>query len=312
MPDTFTQEPRAGGLSGVRSIDRLGRPEIVVRPDLNRAAEHGVSSATISEPTRTDTRGGFDSPRSKLNRDSRQIGNRVHVPYAVRADIAALASLRVASRDGLEPLVSVATFAVERGPAQIDRYERRRYVAVTADLGSCSLGEGLTITHGLRSVRNMLPAVWLMQSGDAEVAAELSCGLTLAIVTGILCMFCVLVLPFKDFFQLITILLAIPLSLGGGVIVLLQMGSQLDVPIALARGADASFRQPMAIAVIGRLITSTLLSLVIRLVVFGYIHDFEGWLTRCFRAPRATDGLADGPTSGTTRSRASVAEGMHP
>lgn len=66
MPDAFSQEPRAGGLSGVRSTDRLERPEIVVRPDLNRPAEPEVSSATFGELTRTDIRGGFDSPLPQL------------------------------------------------------------------------------------------------------------------------------------------------------------------------------------------------------------------------------------------------------
>ena len=62
MPDDLSQEPRAGGQSGVRSADRLERPEIVVRPNLNRSPEHEVSSATFGELTRADTRGGFSSP----------------------------------------------------------------------------------------------------------------------------------------------------------------------------------------------------------------------------------------------------------
>jgi multidrug efflux pump subunit AcrB len=44
------------------------------------------------------------------------------------------------------------------------------------------------------------------------------------------------------------------------------------LPIALGLGADASFRQPMALAVIGGLITSTALSLLVVPVVFVYVH----------------------------------------
>lgn len=61
MPDDLNQEPRAGGQSVVRSADRLKRPEIVVRSNLNRSPEHEVSSATFGELTRADTRGGFNS-----------------------------------------------------------------------------------------------------------------------------------------------------------------------------------------------------------------------------------------------------------
>ena len=51
------------------------------------------------------------------------------------------------------------------------------------------------------------------------------------------------------------------------------------LPIALGLGADASFRQPMAIAVIGGLLTSTLLSLLVVPVVFSYIDGFRRYLT---------------------------------
>jgi Cu/Ag efflux pump CusA len=50
-------------------------------------------------------------------------------------------------------------------------------------------------------------------------------------------------------------------------------------PIALGLGGD-SFRQPMAIAVIGGLITSTFLSLLIVPVIFTYINMAELWFAR--------------------------------
>ncbi|MFY2762782.1 efflux RND transporter permease subunit [Arenimonas sp. MALMAid1274] len=56
------------------------------------------------------------------------------------------------------------------------------------------------------------------------------------------------------------------------------------LPIALGFGADAAFRQPMAVAVIGGLITSTLLSLVVIPAAFAAMEDF----TRRFTRRRAT------------------------
>jgi multidrug efflux pump subunit AcrB len=55
------------------------------------------------------------------------------------------------------------------------------------------------------------------------------------------------------------------------------------LPIAIGLGADDSFRQPMAIAVIGGLLTSTGLSLLIVPVVYTYIDDLERALGRLFR-----------------------------
>jgi multidrug efflux pump subunit AcrB len=45
------------------------------------------------------------------------------------------------------------------------------------------------------------------------------------------------------------------------------------MPLALGWGADPSFRSPMAIAVIGGLITSTLLSLLVVPAVFTFVDD---------------------------------------
>jgi multidrug efflux pump subunit AcrB len=54
------------------------------------------------------------------------------------------------------------------------------------------------------------------------------------------------------------------------------------LPNALGLGAEPSFRQPMAIVVIGGLITSTVLSLLVVPVVFTYVDDFLQWIKRCF------------------------------
>ncbi|MBN8527068.1 MAG: efflux RND transporter permease subunit [Planctomycetes bacterium] len=52
------------------------------------------------------------------------------------------------------------------------------------------------------------------------------------------------------------------------------------LPIALGLGFDTSFRGPMAITVIGGLITSTVLSLLVVPVAFTWVDDFVQWLKR--------------------------------
>lgn len=66
-----------------------------------------------------------------------------------------------------------------------------------------------------------------------------------------------------------------PIAMGAGML-----------PLACGFGADPSFRSPMAIAVIGGLITSTVLSLLVVPVVFTYIDDLEGWIKRLMRRLR--------------------------
>jgi multidrug efflux pump subunit AcrB len=329
-----------GQLSNVSSTASLERPEIVVRPDARRAAERGVTTAAIGDVVRVATSGDFDAQVARLNLENRQVYIRVRIPDAARESIETLSNLRVTGRDGLVPLASVANVSVESGPSQIDRYDRLRYVTVNADLGGMPLGEALAAAMELPAVKAMPSNVKLIEAGDAEIAGELASGFSMALAVGVLCVFSVLVLLFKDFLQPITILSAIPLSLGGALVALLVARSELDVPamiglvmlmgivtknsillveyavvgmrerglplrdalidachkrarpivmttvamiagmlpIALGLGADASFRQPMATAVIGGLLTSTALSLLVVPVVFTYVSGFERWI----------------------------------
>jgi Cu/Ag efflux pump CusA len=52
------------------------------------------------------------------------------------------------------------------------------------------------------------------------------------------------------------------------------------LPIAIGFGTDPSFRSPMAVAVIGGLITSTFLSLLVIPVVYTFVDDFEHFFQR--------------------------------
>jgi multidrug efflux pump subunit AcrB len=161
-------------------------------------------------------------------------------------------------------------------------------------------------------------------------------------LTGVLCIYIVLVLLFKDFIQPVTILGALVLSVPGaflalfvthsaismpsmiGLIMLMGIATKNSIllidyviiarrdhglpraeaivdacrkrarpivmttiamgagmmPIALGLGVDPSFRSPMAIVVIGGLITSTFLSLLVIPVLFTYVDDAVQGLKR--------------------------------
>jgi len=64
----------------------------------------------------------------------------------------------------------------------------------------------------------------------------------------------------------------------------LAMGAGM-MPLALGMGVDPSFRAPMAIVVIGGLITSTFLSLLIIPVVFTFVDDIAHGVGRLFHRP---------------------------
>jgi multidrug efflux pump subunit AcrB len=322
------------GLANITSTASLERPEIVVRPRLALATEQGINTAAIGETVRFATTGDLDTQLPRLDLDRRQIYIRVRLPESVRQDPAALGNLRIRGNQGLIPLEHLANLELEAGPAEIARYDRRRQVTVEAELGSLPAGDALQAALALPSIVNLPASVQLLDSFDTELMTEFGTAFALALVVGVFSIYGVLVILFRDFLQPVTILSAIPLSVGGALIGLLLGGSELGMPamiglvmlmgivtknsillvdyavlamrergldvtealldachkrarpiamttaamvagmlpIALGFGADPGFRQPMALTVIGGLVTSTALSLLVVPVVFSYIH----------------------------------------
>jgi multidrug efflux pump subunit AcrB len=67
----------------------------------------------------------------------------------------------------------------------------------------------------------------------------------------------------------------------------LAMGAGM-LPIALGFSGDSSFRAPMAISVIGGLITSTLLSLIVIPAAYTVLDDLGEWFKRRWRRKPAS------------------------
>ena len=336
------------GLGSVASSASLVRPELTVRPDFSRMADMGVTSAAIGETLRIATVGDYDSSLPKLNLAQRQIPIVVRLSDDARNDLGALERLMVQGSRGPVMLSQVANIELSGGPAVIDRFNRARNVQFEVELSGLPLGEVTAAVDKLPAIQNLPAGVKQVVIGDAEVMGELFASFGLAMLTAVLCIYIVLVLLFKDFLHPMTILVALPLSLGGafvallvadksfsmpsliGLIMLMGVATKNSIllveyaiearrgkpatdthpevtpmsrtealldachkrvrpivmttiamgagmtPIAMSWGAaDGSFRSPMGVAVIGGLITSTLLSLLVIPAVFTFVDDFK-------------------------------------
>jgi multidrug efflux pump subunit AcrB len=334
------------GLGSITSSASLIRSEVAVRPDFARAADLGVTSSAIGDTLRIATMGDFESALPKLNLSQRQVPIVVKLDSAARQDMELLGRLAVPSLKGPVMLSQVATLEVTGGPAVIDRLNRSRNITFEVELSGAPLGDVTVAVAKLPSIQNLPAGVKQLTLGDAEIMAELFASFGLAMLTGVLCIYVVLVLLFKDFLHPFTILTALPLSLGGAFVGLLLADKSFSMPsliglimlmgiatknsillveyaivarrdhglnrfealldachkrarpivmttlamgagmLPLAAGwgaADNSFRSPMAVAVIGGLITSTVLSLLVIPSVFTVMDDFEHWMGRVKR-----------------------------
>jgi hydrophobe/amphiphile efflux-1 (HAE1) family protein len=332
----------------------MPRPEIVVHPRLDIAAQLGVSVQSISETIRIATMGDLPQNGAKFALSDRTIPIRVSLPEKSRSDLTTLENLPVPTSSGASvPLKSVADLRFGQGPSSVRRYNQSRRLYLDADLApGYQLGDAMKKVNALPSMKNLPTGVRFIETGDAEFIKELVANFAIAVAAGVLMVFAVLVLLFARVFQPITILSALPLSLGGAFLalfltntpfslpvmigVLMLMGivaknsillvdmaieemragkTRLQaiveaghkrarpivmttvamvagmIPVATGLGEASDFRQPMAIAVIGGLITSTLLTLVIVPAVFTLFDDIERWV-----GPKAVRILAGSPT----------------
>jgi len=219
------------GLSGVQSGASLLQPEIVIVPDPARAADLGVSTVDIAEAARIATTGDFRRNLPKLNLAERQIPIRVQVGEAARTDSSLLSLMRVPSRNGGSvPLSAVAEIHESSGPAVIDRYNRERNIKISGELNGNPLGPVLDQVRALAEVQNLPAGVRIIPGGDAEAFGDLLLGFTLAMLTGILSVYVVLLMLFNSPSLPFVILAAVPLCGVGAFGALLVTGYALSLP----------------------------------------------------------------------------------
>tara|TARA_R110002124_G_scaffold1460_3_gene8594 strand:- start:33 stop:2021 length:1989 start_codon:yes stop_codon:yes gene_type:complete len=330
------------GLANVVNTASIARPEILVTPRPDQAAMMGVSTRDISQAVRVATIGDIAQNLPKYNLGDRQVPIRLSLTRDAREDLSVLENLQVPiSGGGSVPLSAVADIAFGAGPSSIQRQDRSRIAAITAELDGIRSGEAAALVAKLPSVKTLPPGVREVPAGDTEFIQEMITGFATAFATGILLMYAVLVLLFRSFAYPLTIMASLPLAIGGAFVALVIGGSSFSissligilmlmgiaaknsillvdyiviaeqggmarhqaildaahkrarpilmttfamgagmVPVALGWGADVEFRSPMAVAVIGGLISSTFLSLLFIPPIFTIIDDISGWMRR--------------------------------
>ncbi|MBD1913357.1 MULTISPECIES: efflux RND transporter permease subunit [unclassified Leptolyngbya] len=348
------------GLVEVVSTASLVKPELLIRPDPVRAADQGVTVQEIAGTAYLATLGGTEASLAKFNLPDRQIPIRVQIDPRYRNDLGTIENLQVRKQDDtLIPLQTVADISFGSDPSQIDRYNRSRQITVEANLQGIALGNALQQVNALPALQNKPASVQQERAGNAKIMRELFGNVGAALAAAVVFIFAVLVLLFNDFLHPLTIMVALPFSLGGAFVGLLLTGKEIGLyaligivllmglvtknsillvdyailnqkegkplfqavldagvarlrpilmttiamiagmlPIAMGLGAGSEVRSPMAIAVIGGLTTSTLLTLVIVPVIFTYIERlkdriFERFLHDAVRR-RAQDQDGDG------------------
>ena len=332
-------------LANVATKGALPRPEIQVTPRSDEAARLGVTTAQIAETLRVATIGDQDAALAKISLDNRQIPVRVRLNDASRQDLTRIAALRVPTNTGASvPLSAVADIAIAQGPATVERLNRERRATIGANLPvGVALGTATARFNEIAAGVDLPGTARLQSAGDAEIQAELFASFGKAMIMGLMLVLTVLILLFKSVIQPFTILLSLPLAIGGVAAALILTNAALSMPVligilmlmgivtknaillidfaiemrvqgmhrlravmeaghkraqpivmtsiamsagmlpsALGVGEGGAFRAPMATAVIGGIIVSTVLSLEVVPSFYLIMDDLSRLLTRMF------------------------------
>ncbi|MEF3133987.1 efflux RND transporter permease subunit [Rhizobium sp. 268] len=333
------------GIGAVTSTAARQAPEIQITPDFARSAALGVTSSAIAEAVRVATNGEYSADLPKLNLPQRQIPIVVRFSPEARTTLDDIKNMRVAGTNGNVDLGSIADVKIGGSPSEIDRIDRMRNVTLSVELNGRILGDVNREAQALPTLRHLPSGVTLVNQGELQRSSELFQSFGLAMAIGVFCIYAVMVLLFHDFLQPLTLLMALPLSLGGALVPLVVTGTSFSMPVVIGllmlmgvvtknsillieyaimsrqrgmsrfdalvdachkrarpivmttiamasgmlpaalslMGGDSSFRQPMAIVVIGGVVMSTLVSLIVIPVIFTFVDDLEQILKRVLR-----------------------------
>ena len=189
------------GLRAPRVGSNMAQPEITIRPRFDLAADLGVTTAALSQTIRIATLGDIEQNSAKFSLSDRQVPIHVSLSETARRDLSTLENLPVpTSSGGSVPLKSVAQIGFGSGPTTINRSNQLRRVAIGADLAPGVVeGDVWAKVNELPAVKNLPQGIQKMNLGNQKWQAELLFNFAIALMSGVLLVFAVLVLLYRRF-----------------------------------------------------------------------------------------------------------------
>jgi multidrug efflux pump subunit AcrB len=228
-----TQMLKLKELRSPRIEGDIPRPEIIVNPRMDLAAELGVTTASLSQTIRIATLGDIDQNAAKFSLSDRQIPIRVLLSEDSRRSLATIENLPVpTSRGTTVPLKSVAEIGFGAGPTELRRYNQTRRIVIGADLApGLVTSEAQKKIDALPAVKNMPQGIRKVIQGDAKWQAELIMNFIIAVVSGLLLVFSTLVLLYRRFLSPLVNMSSLLLAPLGGLLGLWITGMEISMPV---------------------------------------------------------------------------------
>jgi multidrug efflux pump subunit AcrB len=220
-------------LRAPRAVGDQVRPEIIIKPRFDLAADLGVTTSALGQTIRIATLGDIAQNSAKFSLADRQVPITVSLPESARRDLSILENLPVPTTSGGSvPLKSVAEIGFGSGPTTVQRTNQVRRLAVGADLAPGLVsGDVWPLINKLPTVANLPDGVQKLELGDSKWQAELLYYFMIALGAGILLVFAVLVLLYRRFLSPLVNMGSLLLAPLGAAIALHIAGQPLSLPV---------------------------------------------------------------------------------
>ncbi len=328
----------SGSTADVDSDYRVGMPEVQVIPDRNKAADLGISMADIGDTINAAIGG---ARVGKFKDQGRRFDIRVRLLGQQRERAEDIERLLVRTRSGaLVRLGDVVSIRQQPSLQAITRKDRQRAITIFANMGT-GVSQADAIESSLKIARDVLPDGYrALPSGTSQAFQESFQSLGFAFLMGLVVAYMVLAAQFNAFSHPFTVLLALPFSISGALLMLWVSGQTLNVysmlglillmgiakknsimlvdftnqirergverhralleacpirlrpilmtsistiagasPAAFAIGPGAETQRPMALALVGGMAVSTLLTLFVVPAAYSLLDDAITWNT---------------------------------
>ncbi len=211
----------------------MQRPELIIKPRNDVAAQLGITTVSLSQTIRIATLGDIDQNAAKFSLSDRQVPIRVMLGKESRQNIENIRNLPVATASGGSvPLSRVADISFGAGPTAIQRQNQKYRVFVGADFAPGIVSSAADkVINELPSMKNLPMGVSRAPFGSDEFQQEMIQGFAIALVSGVLLVFAVLVLLYKRFVPPLVNMGSLLLAPLGGFIALAIAGQPISMPV---------------------------------------------------------------------------------
>ncbi len=226
---------RIPGVVAPRTNADLQRPEIIIKPRTQLAAELGVTTQALSQAIRIATLGDIDQNVAKFSLNDRQIPIRVQLGSDARRDLSTIENLPVATTSGGSvPLRLVADISFGAGPVVVNRTNQVRRLGIGADLGPGLVsGDVNPLIEQAPTLKNLPQGVTRLTLGEAKWQGELLFSFLIAVVTGILMVFATLVLLYRRLLPPLVNMGSLLLAPLGGALAIRLTGDPVSMPVLI-------------------------------------------------------------------------------